>query len=139
MAVSHPTAKIKVCRPGSGYTDGISPFKSLDRLDWSLTMVRWAKPSTGPFQDLLGVQLFFLPGSCACRTAHGLRLGGVGTQYRDLWEYKQECLLLGLCGSRTIHRLQLEELELNIGPFQSHQVCSQECFPLRPWTLRTAG
>ena len=99
-AVSHSTANIKFADLALGAQMGMSLSKSLDRLDWSLTMARGAQTKYRAFSGSFGVQLYLLPGPCAYRTAHRLKLGGAGTQYRDLWEYKQECLLLGPCGNR---------------------------------------
>lgn len=71
-----------------------------------------------------------------CQDCLGIVVGSI-RPFQDLWEYIQECVLLGTCGSRTVHSLQLEGARTQCRALSVLQGCSQVCFLLRPWTLRT--
>lgn len=72
-----------------------------------------------------------------CQDCLGIVVGSI-RPFQDLWECIQECVLLGTCSSRTVHSLQLGGARTQCRALSDLQGCSQVCFLLRPWTLRTA-
>lgn len=71
---------LQILQPRLKFTDlavqawiDMFPSRSLDRLDWSLTMARGARMAHGALLGSPVVQLYLLPGPCVGRTTdHGL-------------------------------------------------------------------
>ena len=84
--ISDSTTNTEVQRPGSAGKDGCVSLQVMYGLDWPLTVSGVTGVAYTALSESPRVQLGLPPGRCTSRTAHGLQLGGVGTEYRALSE-----------------------------------------------------
>lgn len=113
---------------------GMAPSRSLDGLNWSLTVARGAGVEYRALSGSLGVQLCFLTGSYA-RTAWGLWLGVLGPFRISGSTYRSVSCWVPVA-AELFTASSWKGLGLSVGPFQFSRVAAR-CVSY--WDLGPSG